>query len=128
MSNPKGQNPESADNEANIGYGKPPKHSRFKPGHSGNPKGRPRGVHNFRTDLKATLKMPVKVTRDGKPRKISTQKAALLRMREKALSGVIRELLQLIVLAQAHNNEELVEVSSLSANDEKFCKFLRHGC
>ena len=25
-----------------VGYGKPPKHSRFKPGQSGNPKGRPR--------------------------------------------------------------------------------------
>ena len=26
-----------------IGYGKPPKHSRFQPGQSGNPKGRPKG-------------------------------------------------------------------------------------
>ena len=31
-----------ADNdEGQVGYGKPPVHSRFKPGHSGNPKGRP---------------------------------------------------------------------------------------
>ena len=26
-----------------VGYGKPPQHSRFKPGRSGNPKGRPKG-------------------------------------------------------------------------------------
>jgi hypothetical protein len=29
-----------------VGYGKPPTHSRFKPGRSGNPKGRPRGAKN----------------------------------------------------------------------------------
>ena len=38
-----------------AGYGKPPRHSRFKKGQSGNPKGRPRGSRNFSTDLKATL-------------------------------------------------------------------------
>jgi hypothetical protein len=29
-----------------VGYGKPPVHSRFRPGQSGNPKGRPRGSRN----------------------------------------------------------------------------------
>jgi hypothetical protein len=29
-----------------VGYGKPPVHSRFKPGRSGNPKGRPKGSQN----------------------------------------------------------------------------------
>src|SRR5688572_30362761 len=29
-----------------VGYGRPPVHSRFKPGHSGNPRGRPKGARN----------------------------------------------------------------------------------
>lgn len=29
-----------------VGYGKPPKHTRFRPGQSGNPMGRPRGAKN----------------------------------------------------------------------------------
>ena len=33
-----------------VGRGKPPLHTRFKPGQSGNPKGRPKGVRNFKTD------------------------------------------------------------------------------
>ena len=100
-----------------VGRGKPPLHTRFRPGQSGNPKGRPKGVHNFRTDVQATLKAPVKVTREGKRRKLSTQEAALLRLREKALGGDARALDRLLGLAQAYNNEELTAATSLSAGD-----------
>jgi len=100
-----------------VGRGKPPLHTRFKPGESGNPKGRPKGVRNFKTDVQATLKTPVKVTRDGKRRKLSTQEAALLRLREKALSGDARALDRLLSLAQTHNNEEPVAAASMSADD-----------
>jgi hypothetical protein len=34
-----------------VGYGKPPKDSRFRPGQSGNPKGRPKGSRNKRPGL-----------------------------------------------------------------------------
>ena len=91
-------------------------HTRFKPGQSGNPKGRPKD--NFRTDVQATLKAPVKVSRDGKRRKLSTQEAALLRLREKALSGDARALDRLLGLAQVYNNEELTAAAAdLSAGD-----------
>jgi len=100
-----------------VGRGKPPLQTRFKPGQSGNPKGRPKGVRNFETDVQATLEAPVKVTRDGKPRKLSTQEAALLRLREKALSGDARALDRLLALAQAYNNEELIAAADLSADD-----------
>jgi hypothetical protein len=36
----------SDDEDYEVGYGKPPKHSRFKLGQSGNPKGRPKGSRN----------------------------------------------------------------------------------
>jgi hypothetical protein len=74
-------------------------------------------VRNFKTDVRATLEAPVKVTRDGKPRKLSTQEAALLRLREKALGGDARALDRLLGLAQAYNNEELIAAADLSADD-----------
>ena len=33
-----------------VGYGRPPKHTRFKPGQSGNPKGRPGGKAATKAD------------------------------------------------------------------------------
>jgi hypothetical protein len=105
------------ENDYEVGYGKPPKETRFAQGRSGNPKGRPKGTRNFKTDLKATLKAPVRITRDGKPKKVSTQEAALLRLREKALAGDARALDRLISLAQAYNDEELTAASGLSTDD-----------
>jgi hypothetical protein len=100
-----------------VGYGKPPKHTRFAQGRSGNPNGRPKGTRNFQTDVEATLKAPVRITRDGKSRKVSTQEAMLLRLREKALAGDARALDRLISLAQIYNNEEPINPMGLSSGD-----------
>ena len=57
----------------------PRQDGRWRPGESGNPAGRSKGVRNFKTDVQTTLKAPVRVTRGGKPRNVSTQEAALRR-------------------------------------------------
>ena len=38
-----------------VGYGKPPRHTRFKKGQSGNPRGRPSGSKNLATVLSEAL-------------------------------------------------------------------------
>jgi Family of unknown function (DUF5681) len=107
----------TSSSDADVGYCKPPRSSRFKLGQSGNPNGRPRGSRNFRTDLKSTLNKPVRVNQNGKPRRISTQEAALLRLRERALGGDPRALDRLLSLAQAHNNDDIVSNELTSADD-----------
>lgn len=89
-----------------VGYGKPPKQSQFKPGQSGNPRGRPKGSKNFKTDLLEVLKMPVQIGENGRRRKISSQRAGLLRLREKALAGDARALDRLLEFARNYNDED----------------------
>jgi len=73
-----------------IGYGKPPKSSQFKPGKSGNPKGRPKGRRNLATDLAAELGEQVTVHEEGRPRRVSKQRALIKSLMRKALDGDVR--------------------------------------
>jgi hypothetical protein len=88
-----------------VGYRKPPKHSRFKPGQSANPAGRKKGVANFKTDLEDTLQLPVQLSEAGKTKRVSTQQAALARLKQKALSGDGRALDEALKLASELDDE-----------------------
>lgn len=83
-----------------VGYGRPPMSTRFKPGQSGNPKGRPRGTRNLRTDLEEELHSSLVVHENGKSRRISKQRATVKVLLEKALKGDIRAIDLLISLRQ----------------------------
>ena len=63
-----------------------------KKGRSGNPKGRPKGVKNFQTELRSVLRSKATVTEVGKLKSVSVVEAALMRLREKALKGDQRSL------------------------------------
>jgi len=83
-------NPSSARKGTERNYRKPPKASQFKPGQSGNPKGRPKGVRNFETDLDEALRALVEVKTNGGVRRITMQKALLQTLAEKARDGDLR--------------------------------------
>jgi hypothetical protein len=103
----------------NVGYGRPPRHSRFKPGQSGNPTGKRKGVQNFSTEVKRALSSPVTITNNGRSRNVSTQRAALMRLCEKGLKGDSRALDRLIDLGLSHNSSDQTNPGSNSlAEDE----------
>ncbi|MBB4427352.1 hypothetical protein GGD66_005934 [Bradyrhizobium sp. CIR48] len=109
-----------------IGYGKPPLHSRFKPGQSGNPKGRPQGRLNFASDLKRVLEASVSVTEGGKSRKVSTQQGVLLRLTNKALNGSDRAMDKFLSLAEAHFAKNAAITSkTLDADDQAILEQFR---
>ena len=60
-----------------VGYKKPPKQSQFKQGQSGNPRGRPKGTKNLKTDLLEELGEQILVREGSRTRKISKQRAML---------------------------------------------------
>jgi hypothetical protein len=96
---------DAANPDKKVGYKRPPLHTRFRPGMSGNPRGRQKGVRNFAADVKRTLEIPVTLSENGKSKRVSTQEALILRLREKALKGDARALETLLSLARTHNED-----------------------
>lgn len=107
----------SSDKDYKIGYGKPPEHSRFKKGQSGNPKGRPKGRQNLKTDIKETMEQPVRLTENGRSRSVSTQRAVIMRLREKALRGDDKAIDRLLKLAGLLDQEERGDPDTVEPSD-----------
>jgi Family of unknown function (DUF5681) len=102
-----------------VGYGRPPRHTQFKPGQSGNPAGRRKGLRNFKTDVLSILEKPLKVREGGRTRTRSTQEATLMMIRNKACQGHDRSIERICDLALRFNNDagETGESQPLPADD-----------
>ncbi|WIG52188.1 MAG: hypothetical protein OJF48_003106 [Afipia sp.] len=73
--------------DTKVGYGKPPKAHQFKPGKSGNPKGRPKGAKSEATILLELLNRKVEIRQNGKIRKITILEGILSKLTEDSLRG-----------------------------------------
>jgi transposase len=76
------------------GYKRAPGDGRFKP--SGNPHGRPKGSRNLRTELKEVMSETVVIRENGKRRRVSGQRAMLMRLRQIAIDGDTRAIVKMI--------------------------------
>ncbi len=73
-----------------VGHGNPPMKRRFKPGESGNPKGRPKGSKNRKTIVRAIMNEMHAVTEDGRRQPRSTLELMLIAFRNRAVEGNAR--------------------------------------
>ncbi len=112
-----------------IGYGKPPPASRFKPGQTGNPKGRPKGHKNLKTLIRQAMTTKISVQEGSSNRKVSKIEGVVLRQLQNALKGndrsamaVIRMALQLGFLDDSSENHQTEDI--MSAADERILQEL----
>lgn len=78
-------------NSYSVGYRRPPTHSQFKPGKSGNPRGRPkRSVLGFDNFLHQELLSTVLIQTNGKPQKLSKYEVILKQIVKCAMEGDFR--------------------------------------
>jgi hypothetical protein len=73
-----------------VGHGKPPKGTQFKPGQSGNPKGRPKGSKAITTLVHDELKVRIAVSEGGVTKRMSKGEAIVKRLFSGALKGDLR--------------------------------------
>jgi hypothetical protein len=113
--------PSDDEGDYEVGYGKPPLHSRFKKGQSGNPRGRPPGAKNLSTLLNEALSELVVITENGGRKKVSKRQASLKQLVNEAAKGNWRALKLLvdIMLDIERRTEPQTEESSFSLADEK---------
>ncbi|HXC43334.1 MAG TPA: DUF5681 domain-containing protein [Candidatus Dormibacteraeota bacterium] len=70
-----------------VGYKKPPRHTQFKPGQSGNPKGRPKKAATLPDVLSKELRTRVPIVNNGKRKKVSLLVAIMKQHLNKAANG-----------------------------------------
>lgn len=74
------------------GYGRPPRHTQFKKGKSGNPKGRPKGSKNLDTMLMDSVNERVTINENGVPKKVSKLAVMHKQLANKGATGDLRAL------------------------------------
>jgi Family of unknown function (DUF5681) len=87
-----------------VGYGRPPRHSQFAKGRSGNPKGRPKGSKNFGLVLEDELNTKISINENGKRKSITKREAVAKQIVNKAASGDTKAIP--IVLNEARAREK----------------------
>jgi hypothetical protein len=112
-----GDNPGAGDYE--VGYAKPPKHTRFRKGQSGNPRGRAKNTRNLKTELRSVLDETLSLSMAGREVKLSARKAMLLALRNKALKGDTRAIGLMVTMLERLLPETLMEeVQNTVARDD----------
>jgi hypothetical protein len=100
-----------------IGRGKPPRSSQFKPGQSGNPGGRKKGSRNFKTIFLEVLDSEIEIVEGGRTRRVPMIKALMLRQVQEGLRGHNRALDSLLDRYERHS-ADVIEVEEELADED----------
>lgn len=84
------ENQSTSASEYDVGFKKPPKHTQFQPGQSGNAKGRPKGSRNFTTVIEQELNAVVSITERGKVKQVRKKEIIAKQVVNKAAAGDLK--------------------------------------
>jgi hypothetical protein len=98
-----------------VGNCRPPTAHQFKPGRSGNPKGRPKGSKNFNTMLDEELAEIVVIVENGKRKRVVKQRALAKQLVNGALGNNPRA--SRLVLDEMRRNEGAGDATVVVAFD-----------
>lgn len=113
-----------------VGYRRPPKHSQFKPGQSGNPHGRKPGTKGAAQVLASILNEKVTVVVKGRRRKITMLEAVTKQLVNKAGGGDAQSSKLLFGLItgfgdQLFENGKIVSQADSAAMDQMVARIIK---
>jgi hypothetical protein len=103
-----------------VGYGKPPENTQFKPGHSGNSKGRPKGAKNLKTIVQQEAYDTITIKEGGKSSKVAKVVALIKSTMNKGIQGdpkAANTALNLIEKFLPHDDPQAAELAPLTEDE-----------
>jgi hypothetical protein len=110
-----------------VGYGRPPRRTRFKKGQSGNPRGRLKGTKNLGAVLMQALTETVVVTENGRRRKITKLEVMTKQLANKAATAdlaAMKLLFGMIQLMEDRTEPAAADALEMGEEDQKVMKEL----
>jgi hypothetical protein len=103
-----------------VGYRRPPESTRFKPGSSGNPKGRPKKPKTVGAIIEEALARRVTIEENGRQKKISAEEVIIRRLTGSAAKGDLKAAQLLFQLRERHRDSsaERIDPQDLEADRE----------
>lgn len=114
--------PRAPDGDYEVGYGRPPKHSRWRKGQSGNAKGRPKGSLSLGAVMDRELRRTVRVQENGKAAQVTMLELLVRTTLAAAAKGDNKARSLALALIERHTPSEAAETSaegSLSPEDQQ---------
>ena len=117
------------DKSYDVGYSKPPREHRFRPGQSGNPAGRKKGSRGLKTDLHAELSSVLTISINKQPVSGTKQRLMLKSLATRAAAGDVRaSAILLPLIMQIFGIEDRGQVRrQLSRQDQAILDDLLNG-
>jgi Family of unknown function (DUF5681) len=94
------------DNSSQVGYGNPPKQTRFVKGQSGNPTGRPKGAKNLATIFIEACRERITVNRNGRKVRMTKFAASMHQLVNKAAGGDLKAIRDLLYWSRLFTETE----------------------
>jgi hypothetical protein len=120
--------PSDRQHDYKIGYARPPRHRRFQPGRSGNPRGRPPGSKSLSSLLSKALDEPVIVVENGRRRKIAKRQAIITQFVNQSAKGDLKAtqlLLSIVRDLESHAEPGSADADKVTEADQQIIKRIR---
>lgn len=109
----------SADDDDQVGYGRPPKRTRFQKGKSGNPSGRPKKTPLQQELFRKELSRRVTITEGGRSQRITKGELLARQVVTRAIKGESTALRMMLRLSELLDAAVLRETEALVSDKDR---------